>query len=131
MHNDQCGHILPKSGLILPQIVEISPSDVENSFPRPLFRNHSNSIVKLYLMYTHPIDHHLILSISYPYQFLFAPSVQKGMRREKIGQTVKYFSSFTPILPKRMNNIVALKSITFPDLSALRAAHDRQNDKDR
>ena len=34
----------PKSGLILPQIVKISPFDVEISPPWPLFRNNTNSI---------------------------------------------------------------------------------------
>ena len=37
----------PKSGLILPQIVEISPPDVEISPPLPLFRNYTNSIIEL------------------------------------------------------------------------------------
>ena len=50
---------------------------------QPLFRNYTKSIVKLDPIYTHPIDHHQISSISYPYQCLFTPSVQKSMGREK------------------------------------------------
>ena len=59
----------PKSGLILPHIVEISPLDMEIYPPWALFWNYS--IVMLDLIYTNPIDHHQISSISYPYQCLF------------------------------------------------------------
>ena len=58
----------PKSELILPQWWKFLPPDVEISSPRPLFRNYTNSIVKLDLIYTHPIADHQILWISYPYQ---------------------------------------------------------------
>ena len=77
----------PESGLILPQIVEISLPDVEISTPRPHFRNCTNSIMKLYLIYTHPIlptsDEHQISSISYHNQGLFAQGSEKGMGQEK------------------------------------------------
>ena len=33
---------------------------------RPLYRNNSNYIVNRDLIYTHPIDHHQILSIANP-----------------------------------------------------------------
>ena len=59
----------PKSRLVQHQNVKI----VEIFSPRPLFRNSAKPIVKLDLIYTHPIDHHRISSISYPHQCLFAP----------------------------------------------------------
>ena len=71
--------VSPKSGLILPQIVEISSPDVENYPLQQLFRNCTNSIVKLNLIYTHPIDHHQISSILYTYQRHFAPSAENGV----------------------------------------------------
>ena len=80
----QCGQFFLQKWDDSPQIAEISLPDVEIYPPRPLFRNFTNSVVKLDLIFTHPIDHHQISSISYPYQCLFAPSAQKGMGLEKI-----------------------------------------------
>ena len=57
---------LPKSGIILPQIVEISSPDVEISPPRSLFRNFINFIVNQDLIYPHRIDCHKISSIDNP-----------------------------------------------------------------
>ena len=85
------GTLPPRSGQILHHIAEISPPDVEISSPRALFRNYSNSIFKLDFIYTNPIDHHQISSISYPYQYLFAPSARKGLGREKF-QYFEYVS---------------------------------------
>ena len=47
MYINQYGQFLPKSGLILHQIVEISPLDVEISPPRPFFRNYTDFVANL------------------------------------------------------------------------------------
>ena len=75
---------LPKSGIILPQIVEISSPDVEISPSLSLFRNFTNFFVNQDLIYPHPIDCHKISSIDNPCNAFY----DEGTKRHGTGKNI-------------------------------------------